>query len=136
MKPVSPQRTVLTLVATLLLAFVAYATTTVQYFTANYVGTDVKLEWRVGDDASVEFFEVARKRPDETAFTRITSMNANGTGLYTFVDDQLYKSGQASTVSYRLTMKSSAGVSTHITSIAHNPTAVQRTWGSIKSMFK
>jgi len=136
MKPVVRVLRTLTTCLAILTTLVAFAATTVQYFTANYQGTDVKLEWRVADDAAIEFFELSRKRPDETVFTRVTSISPNGTGAYSFVDDQLYKDGQASTVSYRLTVKSSTGFSTHLTSIAHNPTAVQRTWGSIKSMFK
>lgn len=117
-------------------ALLAWAASVVQVFTANYQGTDVKLEWRLTDEQGVESFELARKRPEEAVFTRITSMTANGTSNYTFVDDQLYKTGQTNTVSYRLTMKSAAGITTYYTSISHNPTAVQRTWGSIKSMFK
>ena len=114
----------------------AWAANVVQIFTANYQGTDVKLEWRLADEQGVESFELARKRPEETVFTRITSVSANGSANYSFVDDQLYKTNQANTISYRLTMKSGAGVTMYYTSISHNPTAVQRTWGSIKSMFK
>ena len=74
----------------------AYAFGTVQYFTATYQGTDVKLEWRVDDDTNIDQFEISRKRPDETNFTRLNSVTSNGTGSYTFIDDKLYKSGQVS----------------------------------------
>lgn len=114
----------------------AYAFGTVQYFTATYQGTDVKLEWRVDDDTNIDQFEISRKRPDETNFTRLNSVTSNGTGSYTFIDDKLYKSGQVATISYRLTSKSGTTNAVYYTSIANNPTAVQRTWGSIKSMFK
>lgn len=129
-------KAILILTVLLTQAWLVYALGTVQYFTASYQGTDVKLDWRLDDDATIDQFEIARKRPDEANFTKLGNITNNGTGQYTFIDDKLYKSGQVATVSYRLTLKSGNTLTTHYTSIAHNPTAVQRTWGSIKSMFK
>ena len=115
---------------------VAYALGTIQFFTASYQGADIKLEWRVDSDNMVDAFEIARKRPDESNYTRLDNVMINGTGTYSFIDDKLYKSAPVATISYRLIMKTPNGTTSYYTSIAHNPTAVQRTWGSIKSMFK
>lgn len=119
------------------MALLAYAQTKVGSFTAAYQGTDVRLEWVVEDDVENTTFEIARKRPDEAVFTRIGSVEGRATGQYSFIDDQLYKSTTANQLAYRLTVRTANGQSSqHFVSIAHNPTAVQRTWGSIKSMFK
>jgi hypothetical protein len=122
--------------ASLGVVFFSYSLGTIQFFTASYQGADIKLEWRLDSDNSVDVFEISRKRPDEVSYTRLDNVMINGTGAYTFVDDKLYKSAQVATISYRLMMKTPNGTTSYYTSIAHNPTAVQRTWGSIKSMFK
>jgi hypothetical protein len=60
------------------------------------------------------------------------------TGTYTFLDETLYKDDQQRTIaiSYRLTAKTLTGSVVQYANVSNSPTAVQRSWGSIKSMFR
>jgi hypothetical protein len=111
---------------------------TLDHFTANYQGTNMKLEWQLSSEDGVIQYEVARKRPDETAYTKLTTVMASSQGVYNFIDETLYKDQQSQTISlsYRLGVKTTSGTVTYFVNVSNSPTAVQRSWGSIKSMFQ
>jgi hypothetical protein len=108
------------------------------HFSANYQGTNMKLEWQLGSEDGVVQYEIARKRPDETNYTRLTTVLPSSQAPYTFLDETLYKDQQAQIVylSYRLAVKTTSGTTTYFVNVNNSPTAVQRSWGSIKSMFR
>ncbi|MDX1546474.1 MAG: hypothetical protein R3247_05780, partial [Rhodothermales bacterium] len=56
---------------------------------------------------------------------------------YRFVDDQVYKSA-AEELDYRLDAVFSNGLRQQVASkkLNYTPTAIRRTWGSIKAMFQ
>lgn len=106
-------------------------------FTAFYQGADVRLEWRTPEESEVQVYEVYRKKADESVYQKIGTLSANNSNNYSFIDDNLYKgSDAAQSISYRLTVKTTQNNYNLFASIQHTPTAVQRSWGSIKSMFK
>ena len=110
----------------------------VQSFTASYQGSDVRLEWRVSDAASSANFEIHRKKAGEDSFVKLADVAGTGTDTYTFTDDNLYKNTDVAqaALSYKLVAKMPNGTEQTITGIDRNPTAVQRSWGSIKVMFR
>lgn len=112
-------------------------TTAVQQFTASYQGVDVRLDWSVGQEQGIEAFELFRRKNEAEDFRRIATIPAAGRLSYSFLDDDLYKNQGGHQVQYRLTVRRNDGTVQHFfTHIQHNPTTVQRSWGSIKAMFK
>jgi hypothetical protein len=107
-------------------------------FTASYQGADVRLEWRVSKEENVTAYEIHRKRNEDQAFTKIGNVTAINTGSYTFIDENLYKTDEVqSGITYKLLVKNTDNTTaSYYTTINSNPTAVQRSWGSIKSMFR
>ncbi len=109
----------------------------VSSFLATYQGADIRLEWKISDESGVSSYEISRKKDSDAAYGRLSEIPASNQGTYVWVDDNLYKDGDAmENISYRLTANTSAGPKYFYTNIQHSPTAVQRSWGSIKSMFR
>ena len=55
--------------------------------------------------------------------------------MYTFLDDAIFKT-ESRVIYYELHVVTDNRVHKFSRSLSHNPTSVQRTWGSIKSMFR
>lgn len=109
----------------------------VQEFSATYQGVDIRLDWQVKADAEIQAFQVYRKKGEDGSYKLIRTLDHNGQRSYFMIDDELYKGNETQeTISYRLEAQTPEGSSTHYAQIEHNPTAVQRSWGSIKAMFK
>lgn len=110
----------------------------VSSFSATYQGSDVRLEWRVSQEETVSFYEIYRKRNDDAAYTKIGRVANLNAGTYTFIDDNLYKTDEVQAgITYKLSIKhQDNSVNNYFTTINANPTAIQRSWGSIKSMFR
>ena len=124
----------------LLLVFVFSTVTAlnvvIKSFTASYQGVDIRLDWEINDNTDVGSFDLYRKI-DDNPEKKIVTINSTSSLAYFFIDDNIYKNNDnPQTIVYRLVAGSSQGDDIAITSIQHNPTAVQRSWGSIKSMFK
>lgn len=106
-------------------------------FTAIYQGADIRLEWRVSNETEVMHYEIFRKKDSESGYAKLAEVPQSNLGSYAWVDDHLYKDGEGmENISYRLGAITSAGPKYFYTQIQHSPTAVQRSWGSIKSMFR
>lgn len=107
------------------------------YFNINSDGADVLLEWEVQEETVIERFELYRKFNDEGTFIAISTITTNGTGAYQFLDDDIFKN-LSRTIFYELHViiqgKTEPVIVTN--SLLHSPTSVQRTWGSIKAMFR
>jgi len=98
----------------------------------------MKLEWQLNSEDGIVQYEIARKRPDETNYTHLATITPSSAVGYTYIDETLYKDQQGQTVylSYRLSVKTQSGTNTYFLNVNNSPTAVQRSWGSIKSMFR
>jgi len=109
---------------------------TIKSFFASYQGVDIRLDWELNDETGINSFDLYRKI-DNAAEKKIYTLNPTGALAYYFIDDNIYKSNDnTQTIVYKLIARSGQGNNIASTSIQHNPTAVQRSWGSIKSMFK
>jgi len=115
-------------------------------FTAVYEGTNVRVDWEVNNEVDVTGFDLARKGASEASFTAVTSVIPTGQRRYQFTDVNVYRTIAGGTGSptaslggpftYRLTVRSSTGDLSYLTVLAGTPSAVQRSWGTIKSMFR
>jgi hypothetical protein len=136
------------LVLLLLCSVAAYAAS-LTLFIASYNGTSVRVDWEVSTETDVTGFELARKSATETSFTQVATVAANGQRRYQFMDANVYRtvpgSGsatpQATTTAggpytYRLTVRGAQGDQSYLTVLVGTPSAVQRSWGTIKSMFR
>ncbi|MEM9936653.1 MAG: hypothetical protein AAF824_23700 [Bacteroidota bacterium] len=129
---------IITLLAGIFLSEKAYAQDVVfSYFNLNSDGADVLLEWEVQEEANIERFELYRKFNDEGTFIAITTFTPNGTRQYQFLDDDIFKN-LSRTIFYELhvVIKGKTDPVIVTNSLLHSPTSVQRTWGSIKAMFR
>lgn len=112
---------------------------TLTLFTAAYSGTVVRVEWEVSNEVDVTGFELARKSATETSYTLVSTTATTGQRRYLYLDANVYR-GTATTgggpYTYRLTVRSAPGDQSYLTVLAGTPSAVQRSWGTIKSMFR
>lgn len=122
----------------LLSAFVMKPEGQVTYFQASYQGSDVRLEWKVNQSSAQGNFYVYRRKADEEDFVKLTDVDNTGADSYTYVDQNLYKANesQQTSMTYKLVVKGQSVNETYFASIQRSPTAVQRSWGSIKVMFR
>lgn len=106
-------------------------------FIAVYQGADIRLEWKVSNESEVSNYEIFRKKDSDASYSRLAEVAQTNQGNYVWVDDHLYKEGEGlENISYRLSANTASGPRFFYTNIQHSPTAVQRSWGSIKSMFR
>lgn len=129
------------LVLLLGLGSVAAYAATLTLFTAAYSGTVVKVEWEVSNEVDVTGFELARKSATDASYTMVSTTAATGQRRYLYLDTNVYRGTAATTTlggpyTYRLTVRSPAGDASYLTVLAGTPSAVQRSWGTIKSMFR
>ena len=108
---------------------------TLNFFHASPYGSDVVISWEVPSEAGVTDFKLWRKVNDETLYVLLGNVSPTGALEYHFQDYTVFKD-EAKTISYKLQVFQNGAVFTYYTDITHNPTSVQRTWGSIKAMFR
>lgn len=95
------------------------------------------LTWTSTVEQDAKHYEVHRRSQSAPGFEAIGTIDATGSGSsYEFVDRKLYKLDE--TVTYQLFAVSSGGEHLEFPEkhISYSPTAVRRTWGSIKAMFQ
>ncbi|WP_345238052.1 hypothetical protein [Hymenobacter saemangeumensis] len=119
---------------------------TVTLFTASYDGSNVRIEWEVSSETDVSSFDLYRKAASESSFSLVSNTMPTGQRRYQFLDTNVYRVTGAGTVAnpsasgpftYRLTVRSTGGgEQSYTTILAGTPSAVQRSWGTIKSMFR
>jgi len=114
-------------------------------FTATYDGANVRVEWEVSTETDVTGFELARKAASETSYTIVSTILTTGQRRYQYLDTNVYRSTVGGTptamagsgpFTYRLTVRGPGGDQSYLTVLAGTPSAVQRSWGTIKSMFR
>lgn len=104
--------------------------------------SDIVLTWQVSVEEGVLRYEVLRRTQFSNGlFLKVAEVAPHGVGkLYQFRDDQVYKT-TSEQVEYRIEAVYTDGAgeireSFPLQSIDYTPTAVRRTWGSIKAMFQ
>jgi hypothetical protein len=108
---------------------------TLDYFTVTPSGSDMLIRWQVPDESGITSFKLDRKIAEDPDFQQLVVMTPNGMRSYEYLDYTLFR-GEPRTVNYRLQITKSGMVYSYYVNIMHNPTSVQRTWGSIKAMFR
>lgn len=127
-----------TLALILITAVLAAFSFTLQSFTGTLQGREVRLEWKISDENGVTEYEVSRKLASESFFSKVVTVSPSQAGSYLYIDNTLSPNTDPShQINYRLTVKLSNGhTQAFYTNVKFFPTAVQRSWGSIKSMFR
>ncbi len=108
---------------------------TLNYFNASPDGSDVLVSFEVPHESGVTNFKLFRKIDEESNWTFLDHVPPTGALTYTYLDYTIFKD-EAKNITYKLLVYQNSTVYTYYTNILHNPTSVQRTWGSIKAMFK
>ncbi|MEX0747698.1 MAG: hypothetical protein WD275_06835 [Rhodothermales bacterium] len=108
-------------------------------FTVDAENSDLIIKWQANVEEEVAHYQVKRLTRLDNDFVEIAKIPAQGANkLYVFRDDKIYKTA-AETVEYELVAVSADGrteISLGRRQTAYTPTAVRRTWGSIKAMFQ
>ncbi len=108
------------------------------YFKAERQGNNFLISWKAEIEQDVRSYELFRKTSYAAEFSSIQVLNAHGVGKeYQFKDDQVYKTASEQ-VDYRLEAIFTNGLRQQVAErkINYTPTAIRRTWGSIKAMFQ
>ncbi|MEM6270480.1 MAG: hypothetical protein AAF998_13640 [Bacteroidota bacterium] len=126
---------VLTVMLALLCSIVNAQPLTLNYFNATPDGSDVLVAFQLPTEDGVTNIKVWRKIDNESQYTFLDHIQPTGALEYRYLDYTIFKDDPR-TINYRLQVYRSGAVFTYHTTIIHNPTSVQRTWGSIKAMFR
>ena len=87
-------------------------------------------------EESVVEYRIFRKFNNEPLQAHIATISPDGVGSYQYLDDDIFKT-ESEVITYELqVLMSDNTIHQFQASLSHNPTSVQRTWGSIKSMFR
>lgn len=101
-------------------------------------GDDFEISWQTDLEDGVAGFELHRRTSTtNNEFILIGSHESHGVGrIYSLMDDQIFKSS-SELIDYRLQAVLADGSRQvlRIESVNYTPTAIRRTWGSIKAMF-
>lgn len=108
---------------------------TLNYFNAAPEGSDVLVAFQLPSEDGVTNIKVWRKIDQESQFTFLDHIAPTGALEYRYLDYTIFKD-EPRTITYRLQVYRNGAVYSYHTTILHNPTSVQRTWGSIKAMFR
>ena len=108
------------------------------YFNAEREGSAIIVTWEAEVEEDVRAYELFRRSSFAGEFTEIASSGPLGVGRqYLVRDDQVYKDA-AELVDYRLEVVFTNGLRQRLAEkkVNYTPTAIRRSWGSIKAMFQ
>lgn len=109
-----------------------------RYFNTEYDKGVITVTWEAEVEADVGTYELYRKSGQADDFSKIADISVHGVNTpYRVRDDKIYKS-PAATVDYRLEAVLTNGLRQRIAErkVNYTPTAIPRSWGSIKAMFQ
>ena len=109
-----------------------------RYFNTEYDTGVITVSWEAEVEADVRTYELYRKSGQAEDFSKIAEITVHGVNTpYSVRDDKIYKSS-AATVDYRLEAVLTNGLRQRIAErkVNYTPTAIPRSWGSIKAMFQ
>ncbi|MBC7446895.1 MAG: hypothetical protein H7330_02430 [Hymenobacteraceae bacterium] len=107
-------------------------------FTGNFEGIDARLSWELPAETGIQRFELWRHSAADPALVKIATVPPTGALRYSLLDQNLYKTADATlgSFTYKLTCITTSGDFNYSFTLSQTPSAVQRSWGSIKSMFR
>ncbi|MEM6265014.1 MAG: hypothetical protein AAGI38_21055 [Bacteroidota bacterium] len=103
--------------------------------TASPEGASVWIRWEMEEETGISEYRLYRQIDVNSRFEQICTMHATNAGKYQFLDDDLFKD-DSQVITYELQVIKNGRTHKFYATLSHNPTAIQRTWGSIKSMFQ
>jgi len=116
-----------------------FSSARLNFFTLEKENNDLIVSWQTTTETDVSHFDLLRRTQfSNNQFVEIASVVAHGIDKpYLYRDDQVYKSASEQ-VDYRLEVVYTNGVREELgtKSVNYTPTAIRRTWGSIKAMFQ
>ncbi len=104
--------------------------------TAAYDGADVRLDWAVTDETDVDGYDLYRRMADEADYRLVRSLPAAGLRHYRCLDPGVFHLAGGESLTYRLVIRRPGLDQSQFTVLAGAPSAVQRSWGTIKEMFQ
>ncbi|MCY4171545.1 MAG: hypothetical protein OXE59_02225 [Bacteroidetes bacterium] len=109
-----------------------------RYFNTEFDSGIVTVTWEAEAESDVRSYELFRRSTQNDEFVQIAEVSVRGADVqYSVRDDKLYKSGLA-IVDYRLEVVLDNGARQQLAErkVNYTPTAIPRSWGSIKAMFQ
>jgi len=125
----------------LFLLFVAtvFAGAYVYNFSVSNEGDNIKIEWNSGQETDLKDYVIQRSTVQSSnQYTDIATILPQGSNsYYSYVDKAAYKTNDVFFF-YRLKIEDNDGTFSYLDDkpISHSISAVKRTWGSIKAMFR
>jgi hypothetical protein len=111
-------------------------------FKVDNENNDLIISWQADREEGLQGYDIQRKTAFSSGFRSVLEgqglISAHGTGKpYRYRDSQIYKTGSEQ-VEYTLEAVYQDGVRERLQtrSVNYTPTAIRRTWGSIKAMFQ
>lgn len=132
---------IIPIIALLLLAGWTFSSNdaALRFFKVDRENNDMVVTWEATAEEGMDRYELQRKtRFTNNQYIVVSDVEPHGADKqYRLIDDQVYKSS-SERVDYRLEAVFENGVRKELAaqSISYTPTAVRRTWGSIKAMFQ
>ena len=109
-----------------------------RYFDVEREDNAIVLKWETEVENGARTFELFRKTSQAVEFTLVGSSEAHGVNRpYAYTDTQVYKSPEE-LIDYKLEVVFNSGLRQVLAERKFNytPTALRRSWGSIKAMFQ
>ncbi len=125
------------LILLLVLAVTVFAGAIVNSFSVSNLGDNIQIEWSTGQESNLKDFIIQRKTIQSPNYTDIATIQPKGNySEYSYIDRAAYKTNDVFYL-YRLKIEDNDGSTSYLEqSISHSISAVKRTWGSIKAMFR
>jgi hypothetical protein len=117
------------------------ATVVIDSFTARPQRSRILLEWRVSREEGVTRYEVQRSSSSLPEFRTLASVEPQGApATYTYEDRDVLRPAtpEQNLYTYRIKIVGKDGSTSYsaTVTVAYNVSAVRRTWGMIKEMFR
>ncbi len=118
--------------------WMAASTVVLSRFEARTEGSDVIVTWQASVETGVRTYVLERKTRYDSQFVELTRLQARGANqMHEFRDTRIYKAlGELVEYRLRIVYEDQSFVVVDPISVDYTPTAVRRTWGSIKAMFQ
>lgn len=118
--------------------WMAVSTVVLSRFEARTEGSDVIVSWQASVETDVRTYVLERKTRYDVQYVEVARVAARGANQpHEFRDTRIYKTvGEMVQYRLRVVYDDQSFVLVDPISVDYTPTAVRRTWGSIKAMFQ
>jgi len=106
-----------------------------RFFDVKSLGASVQLAWAAQSESGISEYRLYKKLSTESEYSYVSTLPATGAPEYAYVDNDIFKENTL-VINYELRVMKNGSTYKFYTTLSHNATSAQRTWGSIKSMFQ